>query len=55
MMHIMSNAIGSASSHHKRATTGQKVDADITPHPIFRFLDVRKCTVTTIRVLSRFP
>jgi hypothetical protein len=51
----MSNAIGSASSHHKQATTNKIVDADLTPHPIFRLEEVKKCTVTTIRVLSRFP
>jgi hypothetical protein len=46
---------GSASSHHKQATTDKIVSAGLTPHPIFRVLDVKKCTVTTIRVLSRFP
>ncbi len=51
----MSNTIGSASSLHKQATTDKIVSTGLTPHPIFRFLEVKKCTVTTIRVLSRFP
>jgi len=50
----MSNAIGSASSLHKQATTDKIVNAGLTPHPIFRFQKVKKCTVTTTRALSRF-
>jgi hypothetical protein len=47
-MHIMSNAICSASSHHKQSTTDQKVNSGVTPHPIFRFQEMEKCTVPTI-------
>jgi hypothetical protein len=47
-MHIVSNAIGSASSHHKQWTTDQKGNAGVTPHPIFRFQEMEKCTVPTI-------
>jgi hypothetical protein len=39
-MRIMSNAIGSASSHHRQAATDQKVNAGVTPHPIFRFQEM---------------
>jgi len=51
----MSNAIGSASSLYKQATTDKIANAGLTPHPIFRFQEVKKCTVTTTRALSRFP
>jgi hypothetical protein len=47
-MHIMSNAIGLASSHHKQATTDQKVNEGLQPQSVLCFREIEQWTVTTI-------
>jgi hypothetical protein len=44
----MSNAIDSASGHHKQAPTDQKVNPGLSADPIFRDQGIALCTGTTI-------
>lgn len=44
----MSNAIDSASSHHKQVATDQKVNPGLSAHRIFRYRGIAQCTGPTI-------